>query len=50
MATHSVVSVRLEKKLKDALKNIAISEDLTLTQVIRRALREYLDKRKAATK
>jgi predicted transcriptional regulator len=41
-------SVLLEPETRKKIEKIARANDLTLTQVIRRAVREYLEKIKAA--
>jgi metal-responsive CopG/Arc/MetJ family transcriptional regulator len=39
-------AVRLDSKARIEIDKIVKTEDLTVSQVIRRAVREYLDKRK----
>ena len=39
-----LLTVRIDSELKKALKAIAKKQDLTLTQVVRKALREHLEK------
>jgi predicted transcriptional regulator len=39
-----LLSVRIDSTLKKALKEQGRREDLTLTQVVRKALREYLQR------
>jgi predicted transcriptional regulator len=41
-----LLSVRVDNGLRNALKAIAKKNDLTLTQVVRKALREFLERNK----
>ena len=38
------ISVRLTQTEKDELQNFAQAQDLTMSQVIRKALKEYMNK------
>lgn len=40
------ISVRLTQTEKDELQNFAQAQDLTMSQVIRKALKEYMNKTK----
>jgi len=38
------LTIRIEKELKDKLERIAKEEDLSMGQVVRKAVKEYLKK------
>lgn len=40
----SIVSIRLSDEEKKALQEFAAKQDLTMSQVIRRAIKEFLNK------
>jgi predicted transcriptional regulator len=42
----ATVSIRLEEEEKKAVQQYANDNDLTVSQVIRRAIKEYLEKNK----
>jgi hypothetical protein len=44
----SVVFVRMEPGLKERLERAAAEEDLRVAQLVRRIIREWLDRRDAA--
>lgn len=39
-----LLSVRIDSSLKNSLKAIARKQDLTLTQVVKKALKEFLER------
>ena len=44
-----VLAVRLPIELRDQIRSVAESEERTMTKVIERAIREYVERAKEAT-